>query len=203
MINFLSTHETWHLYARGYREAADSIVGLVDEGLPSHPPVDMIVYPVAFMYRHSVELRLKEIILSCGQLLLQRDKYRQTHRLTDLWQQALDLIPLVYDDIGHEETDEDKEIIERVQKSISKIDDLDEAATAFRYPVTTKDLPSLHGRKHLHLGELASFYGELLDALESLSAWLGELTQLKYEWLSEMQDHLDDLNQDNLGGVPS
>ena len=53
----------WDSYATGYKEAADAIM----ERIIADPAwIDTYLYPVMFLYRHYLELRMKEIIGKCS-----------------------------------------------------------------------------------------------------------------------------------------
>jgi hypothetical protein len=56
----------WDLYATGYLDAANLLVESVLETGRSRNP---LCYPVAFLFRHYLEFRLKEIILQGRELL--------------------------------------------------------------------------------------------------------------------------------------
>ena len=47
--------------AEGFKEAADMIVAELERGENSKHP-DIYFFPVAYLYRHSVELQMKEIL---------------------------------------------------------------------------------------------------------------------------------------------
>lgn len=59
--------DPWDLYADGYREAADHLVERIVEG--QSLTLDTIVYPIVFLYRQYLELRLKQLIPLSGRLL--------------------------------------------------------------------------------------------------------------------------------------
>ena len=49
----------WEVYAMGYKIATET---LVDKVLSEQTNQDHLIYPIVFLYRHYIELRLKEII---------------------------------------------------------------------------------------------------------------------------------------------
>ena len=60
------TNDTLELYVIGYKEAADKLV----ENIMDTPRYqDTLVFPICFLYRQYIELRLKELIKS-GRCLL-------------------------------------------------------------------------------------------------------------------------------------
>ena len=56
----------WDAYAVGYKDAADIVV---EKATTTGRGLDTLVYPIAFLYRHYLELRLKELTTQCQQLL--------------------------------------------------------------------------------------------------------------------------------------
>ena len=49
----------WWIYATGYKLGADLLVQYVTE---THKNQDRLIYPIVFLYRQYLELRLKELI---------------------------------------------------------------------------------------------------------------------------------------------
>jgi hypothetical protein len=78
------------LYSTGYLAAGDRLA----EGLSGLPSEDALVYPILFLYRHHLELELKELI-SYGLLCLSGfdeattakkiDRLKEIHSLKSLW----------------------------------------------------------------------------------------------------------------------
>ena len=71
----------WSLFADGYKLAADLLVDQV-EGNPSE---DCLIAPILFLYRHWVELKLKELILSLKLFSVVEINRPNHHRLYALW----------------------------------------------------------------------------------------------------------------------
>jgi hypothetical protein len=59
----------WDAYASGYLAAANLLVETI---LEKEQRADTLIYPAALLYRHYLELRLKEIIVQGGELLAQQ-----------------------------------------------------------------------------------------------------------------------------------
>lgn len=54
---------TFGRYAIGYKEAADA---LIDRAVEKDYSADMQFYPIAFLYRQYLELRLKQLLITGG-----------------------------------------------------------------------------------------------------------------------------------------
>lgn len=80
------------LYAEAFKEAGDKIIDELErEKSPKHP--DMYFFPIAFLYRHCLELQIKSIMRLGIQLRLIRDneelsKILAGHNLHLLWGKA-------------------------------------------------------------------------------------------------------------------
>lgn len=72
-------------YVEGYREAICILVDHVEEGGPGDTAGDRLAFPIAFLCRHLIELRLKELI-DAGNRLLDMNENPLGHKLNELWQ---------------------------------------------------------------------------------------------------------------------
>lgn len=126
-------HPNFVFYCPGYRRAAESLIEVVseDENL-----LDFCIYPIVFLYRHYVELRLKETILYARRLLNQEACIPNHHDLFRLWQERKQLLLQ-----AKLFPPEDEEAI--AEGLIKELADADPKSFAFRYPVDTKGAPAL------------------------------------------------------------
>ncbi len=123
-----------------YKEAADMIVSCIEEGKISKKP-DMYFFPVAFLYRHSIELELKWLLQSGIQLRIYTtkdvEKIMGEHELYPLWGKVRSML----------EGFEKNEVYSVVESQIREFDNLDKSGQAFRYSEdkkgksTTEKLP--------------------------------------------------------------
>lgn len=72
----------WSIYAIGYKDAADILVGHVDEHARR---ADALVYPIVFLYRQYLELALKDLIRQARNLLHDLEPCPKNHRIDELW----------------------------------------------------------------------------------------------------------------------
>lgn len=89
----LNYMDTSFPYIRGYQEAADALVDLVER---THRHQDALVFPIIYLFRHHLELLLKAIITKMV-CVLDLDtpstaELTRTHDLGKLWQWATPLI---------------------------------------------------------------------------------------------------------------
>lgn len=116
--------------AEGYRLAADNVVRGATEGGES---TELMFFPAALLYRHAVELLLKECIRygqKLGVPLSNRggDALAGSHSLGKLWPRFLDVVQarLPFEA-------EDRAMLEEAEQIVNEFDKYDPAGMAFRY----------------------------------------------------------------------
>jgi len=124
--------DTLDLYAEGYKRGADQ---LVENALAGRGTLDFVVYPVVYLYRHYLELKLKVIIRDGLVLLDQPPSFPKHHNLLILWLQTRRLMQKIFDE-------EDRVATDAVEKCIRELDKVDPDAQKFRYPVDRNGVPT-------------------------------------------------------------
>lgn len=117
------------LYTTAYKEAAEK---LVKEVVSSHRHQDTLVYPIVFLYRQYIELRLKEIIRSGRKFLDEPGDFPTTHRIHELWSSAKIIIKKIL------ENEEEKPDFEFVEHVLAEFSNYDPESFSFRYPTDKK-----------------------------------------------------------------
>lgn len=146
-LNYMPDHGT--AYTEGYRRAADILINHIDE---SGRDQDFLVYPVLFLYRHHLELLIKQIIGLALALAEDPDKHqykKDDHNLNNLWPLAQKLILEVDDSYRPS----DFKIVKEVVKALHQAD---ERATDFRYAKRndgTRSLEVIHYVNTRRFGE--------------------------------------------------
>ena len=158
-------------YAVGYLKAGKLIMDWLEQNLRDQ---DYLVYPLAFLFRHYIELRLKEIYISACQYLDEEQDIPKHHEIMNLWKSAMGKIKHI--DVG-DTTDMEKHI-ERVVKSYSQIDRL---STSFRYPIDKKNNPSLDARSLIKIKRFGDETVELSEELEAISIAISVMNDQKNE----------------------
>jgi hypothetical protein len=157
----------WGSYASGYKEAADV---LVLRFLEDPQGLDALTYPILFLYRHYLELRLKELIVDGQRLLHQLIDFQDQHALVRLWHPCRKILSEIW-------PKEPAVTWDSVEKLLKEFDQKDPDGMCFRYPVTTKrkgrqpTLPRLDrvGIRNLYevMKRLASFFESHLDGVDA------------------------------------
>ena len=154
-------------YVAGYREAAEALFEHIDRS-PAVP--DFILFPFAFLWRHFVELSLKEIIvLGCALDGKQAPK-KFHHELRGLWRDAR----LV---IERTEPKRGDPALAIVEARVLALADIDPTSQGFRYATDTKgarSLPAAPSHVNLRL-----FH----EAMIEVASFFEGVTSLLMEWV--------------------
>lgn len=167
------SHNPIELYTIGYKKAGDRLVELV---LARVRDQDVLIYPIGFLYRQYIELRLKEIIRE-GRILLEEGSFfPKHHRIWDLWCTAKKISIKTFE---NENEPPNFDYAEHVIREFSQIDP---NSFAFRYPTTKKGDKTLEGVTHINIRRLAEHIEELSKDLEGISTGIS----IYREWQQEM-----------------
>ena len=167
----------WHNpgYSRGFKEAADTLIEAYDAS-PDRPYRDELLFPVGYLYRHCLELKLKELIqIGVALRVLSRKEVEEAlgnHNLAKLWTKGRKPI----DDCW---PNGDQTPLKAVESVINEFHQADRTGQAFRYE-TDKD-----GRFHRHpeLPEYISI-ANLKKTMDAVYTFLDAC----YDGLSEAYD---------------
>lgn len=111
-------------YIHGYKKAADLLVKEIGNDMSIG--TGMLAYPILHLYRHFIELSLKEI------LTIGRQTPPKDHRLNDLWNAVANLAE-------DEQIDErGSDFMAQLERCVLDYHELDGSGTVFRYA----DVPS-------------------------------------------------------------
>lgn len=165
-LNFF--HNNWDLYAIGYKDAADILVQAV---LKAPGQQDILVYPIVFLYRQYIELRLKEIIKKGSVLLVTFNEIPFDHNIDVLYKKCKEMLEEVCPKgslIG----------LDVVNDFINQFIAIDPGSFAFRYPTDKKGKSSLT-IKNINLNNLAEVMRGMANTLDGASAGISELLSFK------------------------
>ena len=114
----------WHQYARGYQSAYEELL-LKWERHDMRP--DSLIYPIIFLCRHYVELRLKELIQMSISLLQVSGDWKYGHRIDKLWLHVRPHIQTIWP--GENENE-----LNNIETLILEFSSVDPSCMEFRYP---------------------------------------------------------------------
>ncbi len=165
------------LYAVGYKRAGEMLVEAV---LKSRKDYDSLVFPIVFVYRQYLELRLKQLIRDSKRLLDDTSGFPPLHNITELWKMCRPLL-------NQEELYVSDQVLDAIGELITEFADVDEDSFAFRYPTDTKNNPSLPDLSHVNLLNLAEVIKTMAHFLEALSWQLSVILEQKQESSIEIE----------------
>lgn len=158
-------------YIDGYKKAADKLVNDMD----SH--IDLLVYPIVFLYRHHVEISLKEMIESGDFLLGTKFNKTKTHGLNSLWMEVKRIAKEIW---NKEFLEKDFEFIDHI---IREFEEYDEKSTSFRYAKTSgkKSNPHLLHINIRHLRDMIEKFNEMLLPIDCrISFYLDHVEEFRF-----------------------
>jgi len=164
---------------RGFKDAADRIV----DSLPGdrrHP--DDKVFPVAYLYRHYLELKLKYVIKRGMSLdlieITNERKFFNEHRLRVLWEKAKKVISDAYPDSPRDQ-------LQYVEKLILEFDHVDQNGQEFRYA------ESLDGERHLQRAPESFSLANLKETMDKVHYFLDSCCTGMDAWFSSLCENAE------------
>lgn len=166
----------WDIYAIGYKRAGDILVQYVVDNKCDQ---DFLVYPIIFLYRQYLELRLKEIIFISSWLLGQGARIPKIHNLVSLWRQARAGIEEVWPD------KETRKHLNALEARLKELCDVDSGSYAFRYPEDKEGGATLTGLEHINLKQVSDVVQGMSHVLDGSTSGMGEHLEAKQEMMAE------------------
>lgn len=155
------------LYAKGYHNSARI---LTENFITSISFSDYDGYPIVFLYRHSFELSLKNIIYNGIRLSRLKNiddfdnKLYNNHSLLNLAEQCEKILKKVFSDsIGIDD------LIKKVLQIAKEFEAIDNSSFSYRYPIDKNGNYSTDKHQTLNITSLSYCMEDLLDSLESLT----------------------------------
>ncbi len=170
---------SWDAYAESYKRAADQLVQDVVEGRLVRSEADFVALPVIFLYRQSLELRLKELATEYGGVPVSQVN---THTLSTVWRHVR---PLLEAHFGASEYDD------IIENRVKEWDDLDPGSYAFRYPVKKSGEPFRSTNENVDLRQLQEIMAGIASYLDGASTGLYEHRQAQSEYYQYYYDQAD------------
>lgn len=176
------TRERWDFYGWGYKRAADILVDWVAQEKMDQ---DMLVYSIAFLYRHYIELRLKELLIVGAKLLDQTPDVPYTHNLLVLWRRVRKVVEQAWPE------SEKKHYLDALEERLKEFCAVDPGSYAFRYPEDKTGRQTLGSITYLNLYQLKKVMTGVSQLLEGFSDGLWSYFDYKYEMLADYFQNAD------------
>lgn len=169
---FNFSREQWNLYCIGFLRGAES---LAEKVVGEAREVDVLVIPIIYMYRHYIELRLKDIIRLGQYLVNQTQQIPAHHDLQNLWSMARKLIQQIELDNGEDRT------LDVVECHIHEFAGIDRKSLTFRYPVSKDGRTTEVPFDVINIANLKTVMEKLSSFLEAASSMMYEYRSIKTE----------------------
>lgn len=172
-------YDEFYRYADGYKRAADILAGHVDE---NNCDQDFVAFPILFLYRHYIELKLKETIQKGRQLLNEKGTYPTHHEIDKLWHLCKSIALKVW-------PDGDVNELALAEECILIFSHYDQASFAFRYPETKDGKLSLQGLEYANLRHVKDTMNQIAVLLDGMSIAIGEYLEYKQQMEREYANY--------------
>ena len=177
--------EDWNAYATGYKQAADILVQHLDKSeFGTALGRFLLAYPAIFLYRHYIELRLKELLIMSSHLLDKPVRLPKEHKILDIWNQVRS--HLEYID-RNEAPEESRSSYEAIEARLRELATADPDSISFRYPTDLKGKASIKGTRHLNLRQVKDVMQAISNLLDGASTGLSEGLKMKNEMRQEIE----------------
>lgn len=157
----------YHAYGDGYLRAAIAIVPSIEI---RQDPVDLLIYPIAFCFRHAIELYLKHFCELLPRIWDEQQTPKLTHKLVDNWKVVKSYLERGDDFIRG------KNSIRQFEKILTDFVQIDPTGETFRFPVNRNGGVHLEDSAVINVLVLRDAMLEAHDILETwdqrASAWL-------------------------------
>jgi hypothetical protein len=168
----------WYAYTEGYRRAGSI---LVDHVKTHRSDLDALVYPIIFLYRHHIELRLKNIILNGTKFLDEPCDFPKHHKLIELWSQARRILEKIYEG-------DPKEDLNDTENFIKQFSNKDLYGDAFRYPTDKQGKKTLPDLMHINIRKFSDIAEKTAQLLDGASMGIDEYLGWKMDMESEYRE---------------
>jgi len=182
-----SQRDNLSLYAVGYKLAGDKLVESVTMNRENH---DTLVFPIASLYRHYLELRLKQLIRDGSQILNTPLVFPPTHNFDSLWEKCQPILEQIVPTILSIEADVVHQTLEAIGELLAEFAALDADSMAFRYPTDKHNNALLSNVSDINLRHLGETMSKMACFLEKV-AWPVSVTA---EQKQVMDSPVRDLN---------
>jgi hypothetical protein len=171
----------FHLYGEAFWNAAKTL--LQNEELDKLPIASFDASVIVYLYRHALELLLKEILIGRGGELIDpppsHEAVVKTHRLKDL----LPDVRRIFVECGWDKTFGSKTVLtfDEIRFIVEEFETSDPQSSNFRYPVKQDLTATLDGHFTFSVRRFASTMDEVLNTLSGACYALPELADSRAE----------------------
>uniref|UniRef100_A0A832G055 HEPN domain-containing protein n=1 Tax=Ignavibacterium album TaxID=591197 RepID=A0A832G055_9BACT len=172
--------DKFFLFSEGYKTAATILAKQTED---CYFYANLTIYPLFFLNRQFLELRLKELIIGLNFILTQERSFPNGHDLKQLWDKYRNLVSELNDSNVPK-----PKLLNNVEKLIDEFNNIDPKSMSFRYPVDSSQdrKPSL-GMTNIDLKNFMTTMDKLYNFFDNQSEMVFNLGELTREYISSMQ----------------
>jgi hypothetical protein len=160
-------------YGKGYFLASRK---LVDNLKIESQRIDILVYPICFMFRHGIELYLKHFMDVLPPIWNSKEIIKPTHKLMDNWERVKSYL------IKRKDFDTENIFIPQVEKILKEFLEIDDSGQVFRYPINNKGALHLEETRLINLLVLGKIMDEAEKIFEFWDITAEQLMEIKFEY---------------------
>jgi hypothetical protein len=178
-FTWLPNASTWH-YVEGYEEAARILLDAAETDAGGSL-ADRLVFPLVFVCRHAIELRLKELIETGNRCLGTSEEissFAGGHHLQELWAACRRIIRTAWPGTSASDLD-------AIEALIAGFQEVDPGSMAFRYPVTKAGRPSLPNLTSFSMRTFVGHVERIVDALSGAEVGLDAEREMQDDYSDE------------------
>ncbi|WP_444998444.1 hypothetical protein [Aliikangiella sp. IMCC44359] len=140
---------------------------------------DSLIFPIVFLYRHYIELRLKSLLHDGYRLLDRAHKPKAVHQLSKLWPRVRNILEELW-------PDDDSTALHSMDLLIKQFEEVDPRSTSFRYPKDFKGNNSVKlEQPKVNLRNLAEVMNSISIILEGSAGAISEYQGYKNDMESD------------------
>lgn len=170
-LDFYSESVLLDLYAEGYKNSGDIIAAYVEENRTDQ---DILVFPIVFLYRHYLELSIKDIIHDGNRLLNINEDFPTYHDLKKLWDICKPILIKIFP--GYPTAD-----LVNVESIIYQFAEKDPISFAFRYPTDKIGQKSIADLDRINIRNLRVIVDGVYSFFTGIKATISEALSIKVE----------------------
>jgi hypothetical protein len=179
-ITYTQSDDSLYRYVSGYKEAAHRLVQSLIE---DDRHIDLVIFPMVFLYRQYLELRFKQLLREGNRLLDRTFHLPKHHRLDNLWYDCKSLLKQIEPSITDRE-------VAGLEACIIEFSTIDPISMAFRYHVDTHDNPSLPpDLKYINIHNLAQVMAKIDSFLDAAYMTISVSLDQKQEMEAAFKDY--------------
>ena len=186
--------ENWWEYIEGYKKAGDSLLSSSNVLGSGRQEYEML-YPMIFLYRHYIELQLKEVILNAREFLDINATFPAAHNIERIWGICGELLQEMDKilDPGFTASNGYGEILNTynaLEADLKVFWELDPNSESFRYPVDKHGNPTSTDFKDVDFNTLKETINRIYQQLDGISSGVYSILGDKYDGMEyERQDY--------------